>query len=308
MSPGRRIWAIYAYGGLKDAYGHNKKLSWLTYTSSSTFEHQKIQYRELTSSKGSFTIKLPSSHDVDLIGVNLDPKYQIWNTSEPGNGSAWCQLVLENYVGGLNWPKHNFWVIKTIFVVGIYIRDSKFMAAAAVKGGCKDGRRGQTGWFRAILMPEMNSLACVYPQKTLLGVTNVWNWEEIYFRRAADPHNFASRALLGDNGRPVCAKMSRFWSLLDPRILSPKPQTNFNQTGNSSPSDWNSFMASARGFWGPKVAKSAANGISAIWGFQAVSLFPLVGTLVVTSRETTKLPNTFWPQWTACRACWSALA
>ena len=74
-----------------------KKPLCVTYTSSSTFEHQKIQYRELTSSKGSFTIKLPSSHDVDLIGVNLDPKYQIWNTSEPGNGSALCQLVLENY-------------------------------------------------------------------------------------------------------------------------------------------------------------------------------------------------------------------
>ena len=85
------------YGGLKDAYGHNKKLLCVTLTSSSTFKHQKIEYRELTSSKGNFPIKLPSSHDVDLIGVDLEPKYQIWNTSEPINGSALCQLVLENY-------------------------------------------------------------------------------------------------------------------------------------------------------------------------------------------------------------------
>ena len=69
----------------------------MTPTSSGTFKHQKIEYRELTSPKGNFTIKLPSSHDVDLIGVNLDPKYQIWNTSGPRNGSALCQLVLENY-------------------------------------------------------------------------------------------------------------------------------------------------------------------------------------------------------------------
>ena len=69
----------------------------MTLTSSSTFKHQKIEYRELTSLKGNFPIKLSSSHDVDLVGVNLDPKYQIWNTSEPVYGSTLCQLVLENY-------------------------------------------------------------------------------------------------------------------------------------------------------------------------------------------------------------------
>ena len=49
----------------------------LTTTSSGTFEHQKIEYHELTSPKGNFPIKLPSSHDLDLIGVHLDPEYQI---------------------------------------------------------------------------------------------------------------------------------------------------------------------------------------------------------------------------------------
>ena len=146
------------------------------------------------------------------------------------------------------------------------------------------------------------------PSENIIGGYQCVELRGNLFPKSRWPHNFASRALLGDNGRPVCAKMSRFWSLLEPGMSTPKPQTNFNQTGNSSPSDWNSFVALARGFWGPKVAKSAADRISVIWGFQAVSLFPLVGTLVVTSRETTKLPNTFWPQWTACRACWSALA
>jgi hypothetical protein len=66
-----------AYGGLKDAYGRNKELSCVTPTSSGTFKHQKIEYRELTFPKGKFPIKLPSSHDLDLIRVNLDPEYQI---------------------------------------------------------------------------------------------------------------------------------------------------------------------------------------------------------------------------------------
>ena len=49
----------------------------LTPTSSNKFKHQKFEYRELTSPKGNFPIKLPSSHDFDLIGVDLDPEYQI---------------------------------------------------------------------------------------------------------------------------------------------------------------------------------------------------------------------------------------
>jgi hypothetical protein len=58
-------------------YGRNKELLCLTTTSSGTFEHQIIKYHELTSPKGNFPIKLPLSHDLDLIGVDLDPEYQI---------------------------------------------------------------------------------------------------------------------------------------------------------------------------------------------------------------------------------------
>ena len=53
-----------------------KKLLCLRSTSSGTFKHQKIEYRELTSPKGNFPIKLPSSHDFDPIGVDLDLNIQ----------------------------------------------------------------------------------------------------------------------------------------------------------------------------------------------------------------------------------------
>ena len=108
MSPGRRSWATDAYGGLKDAYGHNKKLLCVTPPSSGTLKHQKIEYHELTLPKGKFHHKIAAITWFWLYWGRFRPKYQIWSTSEPGNGSAWCQLVLEKYDGGLNWPKHNF--------------------------------------------------------------------------------------------------------------------------------------------------------------------------------------------------------
>jgi hypothetical protein len=49
-----------------------QKLLCVTPPSSGTFKHQKIEYRELTSWKGNFPIKLPLSHAFDHIGVDLD--------------------------------------------------------------------------------------------------------------------------------------------------------------------------------------------------------------------------------------------